>query len=286
MTEKVYEVLKRASLFLQQHHREEKVAEILLQHHLGVSRAQFFAMMRDEAAPEVVAAFEEDVKRHAETGIPVQHLLGYEYFYGRKFTVNPDVLIPRPETEELVEQVIAIARSKNGPLTIVDVGTGSGAIAVTLALELEQATVIATDISEAALHVAKENAARLESNVCFIQGDFLRPLIAKKIRADIIVSNPPYIAPEEADELSDTVRQFDPSLALFAEENGLAAYRKIIRDLPAVVQADGAIAFEIGHTQGEAVKAMLEHTFPRAQTEIKQDINGKDRIVLARLKED
>jgi len=280
---KQFEVLKRASLFLKKYHREPKVAELLLQHHLQVGRSKFYMMMRDPVPPAVMTAFEKDVEKHALTGVPVQHLIGYETFYGRDFQVNKHVLIPRPETEELIEHILKTAGQlqENEPLTIADIGTGSGIIAITLALELPQATVYATDISEQALSVARKNAANLQADIHFIQGDFLKPLISKNIQADIIVSNPPYIAKSDEKNLADTVKNFDPALALFADDNGLAAYQKIITVMPKVVKESSVAVFEIGHEQGSAVTSLLTTTFPDSTVEIVQDINGKDRIVSA-----
>lgn len=278
---KQYEVLRWASLFLADHNREENVAQILLQHYLGVPRSAFFASMREPVPDVVVQQFEAGVKAHAETGVPVQHLTGYEMFYGRKFHVNEHVLIPRPETEELVQHVIKEVSGR--PVTIVDIGTGSGIIACTLALELGDSTVYATDISEDALAVAQQNASELRANVDFLQGDFLQPLIHKHIRADIIVSNPPYIARSDESMMADTVKLFDPELALFAEENGLAAYRKIIDQLSSVVVDNTRVAFEIGYQQGEVVKRLLKELYPQSTVQILQDINRKDRIVTAKI---
>lgn len=281
---KQYEVLKRASLFLADHQREEHVAQILLQHYLGVSRTKFFADMQETVPEPVGKQFEKAVKAHAATGIPVQHLLGYEMFYGRKFKVNSDVLIPRPETEELVQYVIGqINKHEKKPLTIADIGTGSGVIACTLALELPQATVYATDISEAALTVAKQNAGNLQANITFLQGDFLQPLIDQQLKADIIVSNPPYIAESEKTSMSDTVRQYDPALALFAADNGLAAYRSIVKSLPNVLKEQALVAFEIGYQQGKAVQQLILQQFPKSEIAIIPDINGKDRIISTKI---
>ncbi|MFD1036869.1 peptide chain release factor N(5)-glutamine methyltransferase [Virgibacillus byunsanensis] len=282
---KQYEVLEWASLFLEKHNRETKVAEVLLQHYLDVSRSTFFTMMRERVSASVQQQFEEAIKTHAETGKPVQHITGYEYFYGRKFHVNENVLIPRPETEELVQFVIesTLQNNPDQPVTIVDIGTGSGVIAITLALELKNATVYATDISEKALDTAKNNAASLGASVHFLQGDFLKPVIKHRITADWIVSNPPYIARADEPSLADTVKTFDPELALFAEENGLAAYQQIIADLPDVVKPYSHAAFEIGFEQGESVSTLLKKIYPNSRVTISQDINKKDRIVSAEL---
>jgi release factor glutamine methyltransferase len=278
MPQKLYEVLQWASLFLEENNRETPVADLLLRHHLGVSRTQFYAQMRDDISDDIVEKFQADIREHVKTGIPIQHITGYEFFYGRKFSVNPHVLIPRPETEELVQHVINHVPA-NEPITIVDVGTGSGIIAITLALELPHAKVIATDISEDALQTARMNAENLQAKVTFLQGDFLNPVRNENLLVDIVVSNPPYISEAERDELSDTVVNHDPELALFAEENGLASYRKICTQLSDVIQPGGSVAFEIGYLQGEAVQSLIQENFPESTVRILKDINGKDRIV-------
>src|SRR5690625_3488760 len=226
---KQYEVLKRASLFLQKNNCEIQVAEILLQHYLQLSRAQFYANMQEPIDSRVLHKFYQAIKKHAKTQIPVQHITGYEYFYGRKFYVNEHVLIPRPETEQLVETVLQYIQQheQQRQLTIVDLGTGSGVIAITLALELESANIYATDISERALHMARKNAKKHKAKVQFFHGNFAQPLIEQKIRANMVISNPPYIAFDERPLLSPTVKH-DPERALFAKNNGLAAYEKII----------------------------------------------------------
>ncbi|WP_339226507.1 peptide chain release factor N(5)-glutamine methyltransferase [Oceanobacillus sp. FSL K6-2867] len=280
--QKQFEVLRWASLFLEKHQRESRVAEILLQHYLGVDRQQFYMLMREPVPAEIVDKFKAAIEQHAKTGIPVQHLTGYEVFYGREFIVNEHVLIPRPETEELVQHIIQSTDAANGdPLTIIDVGTGSGIIAITLALEIPNSVVYATDISKDALEVAKKNAEQLDANVHFLQGDFLQPAIEKKLQVDFLVSNPPYIAKSEAASLSDTVKHFDPELALFAEADGLAAYQAIIDQAPKIIKTNATLAFEIGHEQGEAVHAIIQETFSESIVATIQDINGKDRIAAA-----
>lgn len=284
MVKKQYEVFRWASLFLEKNNRESRVAELLLQHHLGVSRAVFFANMQEDVPDDIYEAFKADIEKHAETGMPLQHLTGYEYFYGRRFTVDGHVLIPRPETEELVQHVIRHdVDFRKKPLRIVDVGTGSGVIAITLKLEWSDAEVFATDISEEVLQVAKKNAAEWNADVAFLQGNFLEPLIEREMVVDILVSNPPYIAETERNVLSDTVKNYDPELALFAGDDGLSAYKEIIRQAKRVVRPGGLIAFEIGHEQGNAVKKLLMETFPYSDVDILQDINKKDRIVTAKI---
>lgn len=279
---KQFEVLQWAFSFLKKHNREEKVAELLLEHYTNASGAQFYANMRTEISEADWQRFSDSIKKHVETGIPVQHLLGFAHFYGRKFTVNSDVLIPRYETEELVQYVVEQVQNRLGdePLTIVDVGTGSGVIAITLALELPQAIVYATDISERALAIAKENARQHGVEVMFLQGDFLEPMMEVGINPDLIVSNPPYIDEGTRDELADTVKDFDPALALFAENHGLAAYEKIVKQLSALpFGADRLVAFEIGYNQATAVTDVVKKQYPKSKVTVKKDINEKDRIV-------
>lgn len=284
MNRKQYEVLNRASLFLEKNKCEPRIAEMLLMHHLDMSRAHFYAQMQELIPPVIIDAFQSDIKAHVKTGIPVQHLLGYEYFYGRKFHVNKHVLIPRPETEELIHHVLKVVKQiDTTPIHIVDVGTGSGVIAVTLALEIPNATILATDISKQAIAVAKENAKRLKANVQFFQGDFLQPIIAENKQVNIVISNPPYIAKAKEALLSRTVKDFDPALALFADDDGLAAYKKITDEAQYVLTNNGVLAFEIGHQQGPAVKKIITGCFPSSESLIIQDINKKDRIVLAKL---
>lgn len=275
---KQYEVLQWASLFLEKHHREVRVGDLLLQHYLGMSRSGFFANMRETVPTGVVDKFKRSVTEHVETGIPIQHITGVEVFYGREFLVNKHVLIPRPETEELIEHILQHAR--DNPQTIVDVGTGSGIIAITLALESPHAKVYATDISSTALKVARQNANKLGANVTFLQGDFLQPIIENGITPDLIVSNPPYIAETDEPTLMDTVKGFDPHLALFADDNGLAAYKQIVHSMPVGVNK---IVFEIGSKQGQAVSEMLTNKYPEATIVVIKDINGHDRIVSAQL---
>ncbi|EQB38209.1 MULTISPECIES: peptide chain release factor N(5)-glutamine methyltransferase [Virgibacillus] len=282
---KQYEVLNWASLFLEQHHREQRVAELLLQYHLNVSSSRFYTMMRDWIPEDVLVKYVEDIKQHATIGIPIQHLMGYAYFYGRKFYVTNHVLIPRPETEELVYHSISSTEGKSVDKlpVIVDAGTGSGVIAITLALELANAKIHATDLSKEALKVAKKNADDHQAAIHFHDGDFLQPLIDQQIHVDMIVSNPPYISIKEKMELADTVRDFDPELALFAEDEGLAAYIKLIDQSKQVLCKRGTIVFEIGHQQGPQVLKLLKESYPHSDVAIIKDINGKDRIVTAQL---
>ncbi|MBB6453933.1 release factor glutamine methyltransferase [Salirhabdus euzebyi] len=277
----IWEARRWASLFLKQHNREEGVADLLLMHHLDMSRANLLASSKDTFPVEIQELLMEQVRAHAEQGIPVQHLIGHEEFYGRHFTVNEHVLIPRPETEELVQLVLReIDREYSGKqLTVLDLGAGSGAISITLKKENPMLCVKAVDISEDALAVAKHNAVKLDADVEFFQGNFLEPFIEKGIKADIVVSNPPYISINDKDTLDDTVKNYDPDQALYAGDDGLDAYRIILQQLPSVVKNKSLLAFEIGYQQGEAVQKIIQSGFPQSNPQIVQDINGKDRMV-------
>ncbi|MCM3760072.1 peptide chain release factor N(5)-glutamine methyltransferase [Alkalihalobacillus oceani] len=278
----LHEALRWASSFLEQRSLEQPVAEWLLRHYLQIDRAQLLMRLHDPVSDELLTRLKQDLARHVE-GIPVQHLIGYEEFYGRRFTVNSDVLIPRPETEELVQTVLGLKASyfADRRVTVADIGTGSGAIAITLAMEDPKLNLYAVDISEAALTVAKKNATELGASVSFLHGDLLEPLFERELRMDIVVSNPPYIPLAEEEELAVHVKEHEPHLALFGGDDGLVLYRRMVSRLPAVVKDEAIIAFEVGVGQAEAVREMLQQAFPIAETEIRRDINGKERIVLA-----
>jgi release factor glutamine methyltransferase len=275
---RLHEALNRASSFLKDHGREETAARLLLQHELGMSQALLLASLRDPVSDADFDRFWQKIELHAK-GTPIQHLTGTEEFYGREFLVNPDVLIPRPETEELVEETLKLIDKllgKKNP-SIADIGTGSGIIGITMKCELPSAEVTATDISQPALNTAAVNAKRLGADVTFLQGDLTEPIRGTKW--DVVLSNPPYIAYAEAQDLSDTVHDHEPHNALFADGNGLALYDKLAEQLPHVINKPGIIGFEIGHLQGEAVKAMLTASFPQAEIYVKKDINKRDRMV-------
>ena len=276
----VYEALKRASSFLLENGREEGAARILLQHELGLSYSGLIAAMRDELSEQQFDRFWRNVEQHAK-GIPVQHLTGSEEFYGRNFLVNPNVLIPRPETEELIEEALGLIdrHLPKKELTIADIGTGSGIIAITMKCELPDAQVTATDISQPALDMAAINAECLQAAIDFRLGDLTEPI--KDQKWDVILSNPPYIGYAEAPSLSDSVRDFEPHSALFADREGLALYEKMAGKFPDLINKPGIIGFEIGYQQGPAVKKMLKSAFPDALVYIKEDINKNDRMVFA-----
>ncbi|HAQ06990.1 MAG TPA: peptide chain release factor N(5)-glutamine methyltransferase [Bacillus bacterium] len=282
---KIYEALNWASSFLKENNREEYAGELLLRHYAGLNRTSMLAMMRDELDREVWNHVQAAVKRHAD-GEPIQYIIGSEEFYGRRFEVNEHVLIPRPETEELVYGTLK-RLDKLFPdaydILLADIGTGSGAISVTLKLEKPDLQVTATDLSTNALQVARKNAGKLGAEVTFIQGDLLQPLILQQTRVDAVISNPPYIPISDQEWMSDIVTEHEPHMALFAGEDGLDLYRRFMNELPLVLKEKALVGFEIGAGQGEAVADLLKNTFPQADVEIVFDINGKDRMVFAEI---
>lgn len=283
MSQKVYEALNWASSFLKQHKRDENAGELLLKYLLQCSRSQLFASMHDELDTTVAYDFQEMVRRHAE-GKPVQYMIGSEEFYGRTFKVNESVLIPRPETEELVYHTLSKMKSlfvDRYDVKLADIGTGSGAIAITMKSEQPALMVTATDLMEDALAVAKENAEQLGADVLFVKGDLLQPLIENGSKFDIILSNPPYIPEGDIEVMSEVVTEHEPHTALFAGEDGLILYRRLCEELPEVLNHPYLVGFEIGAGQGEDVAKLLQQALPEAKVSIEYDINGKDRMVFA-----
>lgn len=284
MCKKVFEALKWASSFLKEKGRDENAGELLLCHFLGVNRSTLFASFHDELPVRVWEQFEKAVLLHGE-GEPIQYMMGYEEFYGRKFLVNEEVLIPRPETEELVYTALQRIQKIFGDkeLELVDIGTGSGAIAVTMKLERPSLHVTATDIAKESLLVAEKNALELGADIHFVEGDLLELFIRHDQKFDVILSNPPYIPTGDIEQMSVVVTEHEPHRALFAGEDGLVIYRRLMEQLPFVVQETALIGFEVGSGQSEAVSNLLKETFPEAQIDVVYDINGKDRMVFAEI---
>ncbi|EIT1259193.1 peptide chain release factor N(5)-glutamine methyltransferase [Staphylococcus pseudintermedius] len=209
------------------------------------------------------------------TGMPVQYVVGQSEFYGRQFKVNSDVLIPRPETEEVVHYFLTqLAAAK----VVADIGVGSGAIAITLKAERPELRVIATDISFQALAVARENAQRLQRDITFLQGNALQPLIDQDVRLDGLISNPPYIGEHERTLMDNSVIQYEPHVALFAAQEGYQVYAAILRDLPHVMQDGAPVVFEIGFQQGAQLTRMMQQLYPHITPEVINDIKGHARI--------
>lgn len=208
-------------------------------------------------------------------GIPVQYIVGDVDFYKYNFIVNQNVLIPRFETEELVDNTIRYIKANfSGEVKIIDVGCGSGAIGITLAKELENAKVTCLDISDAALDVTRENAKRLNVFINVLKGDMLDYVNDKY---DVVISNPPYIATDE--EIEDIVKNNEPHLALYSGEDGMDSYRQIFSKIKNVINDKYLIALEIGCTQKDAVTNIIKKSLPDAVVTCVKDLSGRDRMI-------
>lgn len=271
------EVLRAAKKRCMENDIPEQSATLLMLE-LGEMESHNLYYEYDSEIDEVLLNKYNDALERLLTQEPLAHILGYEWFYGYKFKVNEDVLIPRPETEELVANVLADYDTyfANQKVTLIDVGTGSGAIAISLKKEEDHLQVYASDISSEAVEVAKENAKSMEAEVEFLCGDMLQPFIDKGIKVDILVSNPPYIPQEEVMEKS--VVDFEPHVALFGGEDGLKFYRMIFENAHKVLKEKSMLAFEMGYNQKEAMEKEARKYFPDARMETVKDINGKNRM--------
>lgn len=209
-----------------------------------------------------------------EQGEPIQYIVGNVDFYHSNFKITEDVLIPRFETEELVDKTINyIKMYLKEPLNIVDLGTGSGCIAISIKKEIN-CNMDAVDISKKALEIARMNAKENNVDINFYCGSFLEPLNKKY---DVIISNPPYISYDE--EIMDVVKNNEPALALYADNNGLACYEEILKNIPKYLNDKSIIAFEIGYQQGNSIKSLAQNYLPNARISIEKDLQGKDRFI-------
>ncbi|MBC2152253.1 peptide chain release factor N(5)-glutamine methyltransferase [Listeria innocua] len=273
----INQLLKNAEAILLEKGLDQNAAEILLETRMGLTRSELWMEMSRELEPNHEKQFQEDFARYL-AGEPVQYILKTAPFYGYDFLVTEDVLIPRPETEELV--ATAEAFLKKHPLrSLLDVCTGSGIIAIALKKAFPDMTVTASDISAAALAIAKKNALLLNADVRFVETDLLESFKQNNERFDMIVANPPYISEAEKAEMSDYVLKNEPSIALFAENDGLAIYERFVDNLKYVLNPSFWVGVEIGYTQGERVKQLFEKSYPHATVLIHKDINSKDRYV-------
>lgn len=270
------EVLSGASSFLEAAGKEGYAIEYLFLARKQWSKTDWLLHMREEISTAEEQLIEEDLASLMKN-IPPQYLLGYEYFFEHRFKVTQDTLIPRPETEELV--ALCLSDNDASAKKVVDIGTGTGAIAISLKLARPAWAVTAVDISEAALKVASENAETLQAPVTFLQSDVLSAITEKQ---DIIISNPPYISRAEWDLMDESVRTFEPKQALFAENEGLAIYQKIAVESQGLLQPDGMIFLEIGFQQGLAVQEIFQRTYPDKTVTIHQDLSGNDRMIRVR----
>ena len=251
-------------------------AKLLLTYCLGVNRTYLITHDRDELSEDVLSRYEDCVNKR-QKGMPVPYICGHQEFYGRSFDVTADVLIPRPDTETIIDFILQQC-SKNQPLTLIDLGTGSGCIAVTLALENPKLSVSATDLSPKALAIARQNAKKLGASVNFYEGSWF-DAVADHSRFDIIVSNPPYIHSED-EHLQNL--HYEPIGALTDGADGLRHIVHIIEKAPQYLNPNGLLAFEHGWDQGRSVRALFE-SYPCWHEIITlKDLGGNDRVTAAR----
>ena len=257
-------------------------AEILLAEALHCQRIDLYTRFDEVPAEPALATYRDWVKRHA-SGEPVAYLVGHREFYSLKFDVTSDVLIPRPETEHVVMAALDAAKSFGSDLNIVDVGTGSGAIAITLATQLEKARIYATDISPAALKIARKNAQAhgVMEQIEFLEGNLLDP-IAPEICPEIIVSNPPYIGRSEVDTVDPSVREHEPDIALFAGENGTDIIAPLIAASAAKIAPGGFLIFETSPIIFDRCLELVESNQDESGFEAPQtikDFSGHRRVI-------
>lgn len=257
-------------------------AELLLRHALGWTREHLLAHPDDPVQAEASGLFFQLVERRRGRE-PLQYVVGTQEFWGEEIRVTPAVLIPRPETEGLVEQVTA--HHRNGTSRIVDVGCGSGCIAIALAKELPQAEVYATETSPPALAVARDNAQRrgIGERILFYQGDLLQPLFDKGLQDNFeaVVSNPPYITDEEMESLAPEIREYEPRMALAAGKDGLDVIRRLLPEAEAILTKGGRLFLEIGKGMEFQLKELLPKTGLTWEKTV-PDLQGIPRVVIAR----
>jgi release factor glutamine methyltransferase len=279
---KLIEVLRLSTSFLAQRGSESARldAELLTAHSLGLRRLDVYLQYDRPLREEELEPIRTLLRRRAQ-GEPVAYLVGEREFHGRTFHVTPAVLIPRPDTETLVDAALAWAR-QHGATRIADIGTGSGCIAVTVAAELPDAIVVATDVSADALAVAAENARTngVEERVRLVQGTWTEPL-QSRAPFDMVLSNPPYVTAAEFPELAVDVQNYEPRAALAAGADGMDAYRQIVPGLGALLARPGLVAFEVDPRRAEQVEALLRDQLPEAHTRRIHDLTDRDRVVTA-----
>lgn len=261
-------------LFFAKQHIHSDHAKILLAELLNKNPLELLNYLNLEVDDKTVETYKAYVKA-LEEGKPLQYVMGYVNFYGNTFEINENVLIPRYETEELVEKTIEFAKKFfTTPVDIIDLGTGSGVIGLTLEKKLSTNSVDLVDISKKALEVTHQNCVKLNSKANLIESDMFKN-VEKKY--DIIISNPPYI--KTGEEIEEIVKNNEPSLALYAGKDGLDCYKKILQDILPHTKERCLIAFEIGMTQGDTIKDLVKEYLPNTKVEVYKDLSERDRML-------
>jgi release factor glutamine methyltransferase len=254
-------------------------AEILLAHVLGVGRLDLYLQFERPLTEPDLTELRSLLRRRVQ-GTPVAYLTGEREFFGLRFSVREGVLIPRPESELVVELALARLAAKDGPTVAADVGTGSGCIGIAIAVRALSTRVDAVDISDTAVQVARSNAVQLgvSERVTVFQGSWGRPLKGRG-PYNLIVSNPPYVSTAELADLEPGVRDFEPILALDASRDGLAPYRELLVELPELPAADATILLEVDPRRAGAVAKLASENWPSAELKLHRDLSGRDRVL-------
>lgn len=276
-------LLEKSIEYLEKNNVEENklIAEIIISNILNIDRMMLFTKYREIVSDNDIEKIREYLKKIAKDKLPLQYLLNEQEFYGRKFYVNKGVLIPRQDTEILVEKAINIVKDKKIETPkILDIGSGSGVIGITMALEIENSKVLGIDVSDVAIEISNKNREILKAkNIKIVKSNLFENVSFKEF--DMIISNPPYISRDEIDVMSENTLTWEPEEALFAENEGLYFYNEICDKGYEYLQKEGYLLFEIGYKQGEKVKTIMEKKGYK-EIEIIKDLQGLDRVVVGR----
>ena len=260
-------------------------AELLLSHVVGLKRIELYMQFDKSVAKQQLGQLHDLLKRAGQHE-PIAYLIGKTEFYSLELNVTPDCMIPRVETELLVERAIEFLRTRTGKQFVCDLCTGSGCIAVAIARNYPNAHIIATDISDAALSVAAKNIEKhqLKERIRLLCGDLFDPLVPQLDvdKFDLIVCNPPYVSAAEFEKLDKNVKDYEPKLALFAGDDGLDIYRRIIERVEQFLKPDAVLMLEIGYSQGQAVRQLFEQANCFSEITIEKDFHDNDRIAIAK----
>ena len=286
----VIELLNRTTRYFEDHQVENPrlQAELLMAQSLGLNREGLYIHLKDRLSDGAKERLEEFVRRRA-SGEPLQYILGKQEFWSGDFRVDPRVLIPRPETEILVEQALSILSTIPFERTpsVLEIGTGSGAVAISLLREAKNLLIMATDISREALLLARENARGMGvlREIIFVNGDLFGPFHSRKEGPfDLILSNPPYISRPEIETLPREIREHEPAIALNGGEDGLDFYRNIVRQAPSYLRKEGWLLLELGQGQGERITELIHEIGAFSKPDLLKDLSGIERVVKAQKK--
>ena len=276
-------LLEKSIEYLEKNNVKENklIAEIIISNILNVDRMMLFTKYREIVSNNDIEKIREYLKKIAKDKLPLQYLLNEQEFYGRKFYVNKGVLIPRQDTEILVEKAINIVKDKKIETPkILDIGSGSGVIGITMSLEIENSKVLGIDVSDVAIEISNKNREILKAkNIKIVKSNLFENVSFKEF--DMIISNPPYISRDEIDVMSENTLTWEPEEALFAENEGLYFYNEICDKGYDYLQKEGYLLFEIGYKQGEKVKTIMENKGYK-EIEIIKDLQGLDRVIVGR----